>query len=68
MDWYQNLSIVNGTMYAGSRWLGEFSSHEAALEALSIKREQRVVLTERDTYCMTESDLDMLEAIDYDER
>lgn len=67
MDWYQNLSIVNGTMYAGSRWLGEFSSHEAALEALSIKREQRVVLTERDTYCMTESDLDMLEAIDYDE-
>lgn len=68
MDWYQEISVNNGVMYAGSRWLGEFSSHEAALEAMSIKREQRVVLTERDTYCMTESDLDLLAAIDFDER
>lgn len=71
MDWTQPLVVNGGTLYAGAngdRWLGEFSSYEAALEALSIKREQRVVLTERDTYCMTDSDLDLLEAIDADER
>ncbi|KWA35768.1 hypothetical protein WT41_01585 [Burkholderia territorii] len=68
MNWYQELTITNGTMYAGSRWLGSFSSHEAALEAMSIKREQRTVYSERDTYCMTASDLDLLEAIDADEK
>ncbi|QTO46367.1 hypothetical protein [Burkholderia latens] len=70
MDWTQPLVVNGGTLYAGvngDRWLGEFSSYEAALEAMTIKREQRVVYSERDTYCMTESDIDLLEAIDYDE-
>lgn len=71
MDWTQPLVVNGGTLYAGvngDRWLGEFSSYEATREAMSIKREQRVVYSERDTYCMTASDLDLLEAIDYDER
>ncbi|MDN7988962.1 hypothetical protein QZM97_02615 [Burkholderia orbicola] len=68
MDWYQNLSIVDGTMYAGSRWLGEFSSHEAAIEIMGIQREQRVVFSARETACCTETDLELAAAIDYDER
>jgi hypothetical protein len=71
MDWMQPLVVNGGTLYAGvngERWLGEFSSYEAAREAMSIKREQRVVYSERDTYCMTASDLDLLEAIAADER
>lgn len=71
MNWNQPLVVNGGTLYAGvngDRWLGEFSSYEAAREAMMIKREQRVVYSERDTYCMTASDLDLLEAIDYDER
>lgn len=71
MDWTQPLVINGGMLYSGhmgDRWLGEFSSYEAAREAMSIKREQLVVYSERDTYCMTASDIDLLEAIDYDER
>lgn len=71
MDWTYSLVVNGGTLYAGvngDRWLGEFSSYEAAPEAMTIKREQRVVYSERDTYCMTASDLDLLEAIDFDER
>lgn len=68
MNWYQELTITNGTMYAGSRWLGSFSSHEAALEALSIKRHQASVISADETHCMTDEDIDLLEAIDADER
>ena len=68
MDWYQEISVTNGVMYAGSRWIGSFSSHEAALEIMSIRREQRTVYSARETACCTEMDLEQAEAIDYDER
>ena len=68
MDWYQELTINNGTMYAGSRWIGSFSSHEAALEIMSIRREQRTVYSARETERCTESDLELAEAINFDER
>ncbi|UEP23138.1 hypothetical protein LL999_23120 [Burkholderia ambifaria] len=68
MDWYQEISVTNGVMYAGSRWIGSFSSHEAALEIMSIRREQRTVYSARETYCCTEMDLELASAIDYDER
>lgn len=68
MDWYQDLDVQNGVMYAGSRWLGEFSSHEAALEIMTIQREQRKVYSARETYCCTEMDLELAAAIDFDER
>jgi hypothetical protein len=68
MDWYQDISVTNGVMYAGSRWIGSFSSHEAALEIMSIRREQRTVYSARETACCTEMDLEQAEAIDYDER
>jgi hypothetical protein len=55
-------------MYAGSRWIGSFSSHEAALEIMSIRREQRTVYSARETHCCTESDLELAEAINFDER
>lgn len=70
MDWTQPLVINGGMLYSGhmgDRYLGEFSSYEAAREAMSIKREQRTVCSECDTYYMTASDLDLLEAIDADE-
>lgn len=68
MNWYRELTITNGTMYAGSRWLGDFSSHEAAIEVMTMRREQRVALTSRDTRCCTETDLELAAAIDFDEK
>lgn len=68
MDWYQEISVTNGVMYAGSRWIGSFSSHEAAIEALMMKRHQCTALCAADTHCMTEEDIDLLEAINFDER
>ncbi|WP_175739991.1 hypothetical protein [Burkholderia ambifaria] len=68
MDWYQEISVTNGVMYAGSRWIGSFSSHEAALEIMSIRREQRTVYSARETHCCTEADLELAEAINFDER
>jgi hypothetical protein len=71
MDWTQPLVVNGGTLYAGAngdRWLGEFSSYEAALEIMSIRREQRTVYSARETACCTEMDIEQAEAIDYDER
>lgn len=68
MDWYQELTITDGTMYAGSRWLGDFSSHEAAIEIMGIQREQRTVFSARETACCTEDNLELAAAIDFDER
>lgn len=70
MDWTQPLVVSDSTLFAGvngERWLGSFSSHEAAIEALTLRRECREVLTADETYCCTESDLDLLAAIDADE-
>lgn len=71
MDWTQPLVVNGRTLYSGvngDRWLGEFSSHEAALEIMAIQREQRTVYNFRETHCCLESDLELAAAIDYDER
>jgi len=71
MDWTQPLVVNDGTLYAGAngdRWLGSFSCHRAALEALTIKRHHHHVLTSADTHFMSDSDIDLMECIDYDER
>ncbi|MDN7703297.1 hypothetical protein QZM15_32960 [Burkholderia sp. AU44665] len=71
MDWTQPLVVNGGTLYSGvngDRWLGEFSSHEAALEIMAIQREQRTVYSSRETHCCTEGDLELAAAIDFDER
>lgn len=71
MDWTKPLVVNGGTLYAGAngdRWLGEFSSYEAALEIMSIRREQRTVYSARETHCCTEADLELAEAINFDER
>lgn len=71
MNWNQALVVNGGTLYAGvngDRWLGEFSSHEAALEIMSIQRGQRKVFNHRETFCCTEDDLELAAAIDFDER
>ncbi|WP_333998258.1 hypothetical protein [Burkholderia orbicola] len=71
MDWTQPLIVNGGTLYAGvngDRWLGEFSSHEAAIEIMGIQREQRVVFSAQETACCTETDLELAAAIDFDER
>ncbi|KVC83985.1 hypothetical protein [Burkholderia ubonensis] len=70
MDWHQPLVINGGMLYSGQmgeRWLGEFSSLEAAREGVSLKRDGVELIDADDTHCMTESDVDMLEAIDADE-
>lgn len=64
MDWQTELTIVDGTMYCGSVWLGRFSSHQAAIEALQLKRKQ---VSEVKCRALTEPDFDLLEAIDSDE-
>ncbi|KWN80830.1 hypothetical protein WM24_23630 [Burkholderia ubonensis] len=67
MNWNQDFTYIGGTLYAGERWLGEFSSLEAAREGVSLKRDGVELIDADDTHCMTESDVDMLEAIDADE-
>ncbi|WP_321905175.1 hypothetical protein [Paraburkholderia tropica] len=64
MDWQQELTVVDGQMYADSRWLGRFSSHQAAIEGLQVKRNQ---LSEHKCRAMCESDFDLLACIDFDE-
>jgi hypothetical protein len=71
MDWTQPLVVNGGTLYAGvngDRWLGEFSSYEAAIEIMGIQREQRIVYSAMETACCTETDLELAAAIDFDER
>ncbi|MEI7296642.1 hypothetical protein WCQ02_31250 [Paraburkholderia tropica] len=64
MNWQTELTVIDGTMYAGSRWLGRFSSHQAAIEGLQLKRKE---LREAKCRALTEPDFDLLEAIDADE-
>ena len=63
MNWnLGNLSLVDGMLYADERFLGNFSCHQAGLEALALKR--GVIDT---TWYMSPSDHDLMEAIDADE-
>ena len=63
MNWnLGNLSLVDGMLYADERYLGTFSCHLAGLEAIDLKRG-----TATEYIHMTESDHDLMEAIDADE-
>ncbi|WP_321913533.1 hypothetical protein [Paraburkholderia sp. J11-2] len=66
MDWNQNMTIVSGTIYCGDRWLGTLSSHSAAMAGLRLMRGDRDLVCS-DCSPLTETDLDLLEAIDADE-
>lgn len=75
MDWTQELSVIDSTLYAGDRWLGEFSSHAAAMGAIRVmrKRNGMRLLSDIghedlcDLVVMTDEDADLIEAIDADE-
>lgn len=67
MDWTQDLSVIDSTLYADDRWLGDFSSHRAAKTAIWMMRHPGNQVDE----CLdllTDGDLDLVEAIDADER
>jgi hypothetical protein len=62
MNWNRpDFMIDNGDMYSGSRFLGAFSSTEAALAGLRMMREDKVV---PECKYLTDSDLTLLELID----
>ena len=63
MNWnLGNLSLVDDMLYADERFLGNFSCHQAGLEAIAWKRGVIDV-----THHMTSDDIDLMEAIDADE-
>lgn len=64
MNWHQDMTVIDGRLYSGDRWLGSFSSHGAALEGLQLKRDQ---IREHKCKSLTEDDHDLLEVIDMDE-
>ena len=69
MDWHQPLVINGGMLYSGlmgDRYLGEFSSHEAALAVLAAQREN-LCFCQDCSPVLTESDIDLMLAIDADE-
>jgi hypothetical protein len=64
MNWHQSMTIVDGRLYAGDRWLGSFSSHSAALAAIQIMRNP---MQPYFGPALAEDDVDLLAAIDSDE-
>lgn len=65
MDWQNtDFSIIGAVMYANDRWMGEFSSHEAAKAALTVMRNPAQTYL---GHALAESDLDLLAAIVADE-
>lgn len=66
MNWDQDMTIVDGRMYAGDKWLGEFSSHQAALTALKIMRDSGPSPSADDGKILTRLDLDLMAVIDAD--
>jgi hypothetical protein len=44
MNWHQSMTIVDGRLYAGDRWLGSFSSHSAALAGSDYAQPDAAVL------------------------
>jgi hypothetical protein len=61
MDWHQDFTIIDSTLYARDRWLGSLSSHSAAMAGLRLMR------TGERGAALTDSDVEILEAIDMDE-
>lgn len=69
MNWNRgDLELNDGMLYTSGRYLGTFSCWAAGKEAISIMKEGRQVCNARETFTMTEDDLDLLAAIDADER
>ncbi|ARK86084.1 hypothetical protein [Burkholderia pseudomallei] len=69
MDWNRgDLSLNDGMLYANGRYLGTFSCWAAGKEAISIMKTGQRVYSERDTACMDEADVELMLAIDFDER
>jgi|GEM_PF-1737390 len=61
MNWQQDMTIIDGRLYAGDRWLGSFSSHSAAMAGIQIMRNGSSDVE------LAEDDRDLLAAIDADE-
>jgi len=61
MNWHQNLMVIDGRLYAGDKWLGNFTSHAAAMAGIALMRHGSSDVE------MTEDDRDLLAAIDADE-
>lgn len=61
MNWHQNLTVIDGRLYAGDKWLGNFTSHSAAMAGITVMRNGSSDVE------MTEDDRDLLAAIDADE-
>jgi hypothetical protein len=69
MDWNRgDLELNGGMLYSNGRFLGTFSCWAAGKEAIGIMKEGRQVCTARETYTMTEEDVDLMLVIDCDER
>ena len=62
MDWNKDFTIVDSTLYAGDKWMGSLSSHSAAMAGLRLMR------TGERGAALTDGDVEILEAIDFDER
>ncbi|MDR6389180.1 hypothetical protein [Paraburkholderia phenoliruptrix] len=64
MNWNRDMTVIDGRLYAGDRWLGSFSSHERALGGIQIMRNP---MQPYFGPALAESDIDLLAAIDADE-
>jgi len=61
MNWHQDMTVIDGRLYAGDRWLGNFTSHSAAMAGIQIMRNGG------SDVALAEDDRDLLAAIDADE-
>ena len=68
MNWDQDFTVVGAELWLEDRLLGEFSSHKAALLALSQMRAGGNVMLSDEVRVLTDADLALLAAIDADEK
>lgn len=68
MNWDQEFTVVDGTLEADGRFIGTFSSHKAALLALSSMRAGGNVMLSDEVAVLTDADLALLAAINADEK
>ncbi|UIY58148.1 hypothetical protein [Burkholderia cepacia] len=69
MNWNRgDLELNDGMLYASGRYLGTFSCWAAGREAISIMKEGRQVCNARETFTMSEEDVELMLVIDFDER